>query len=472
MSPAATYLTSRRLRLYPLAILMGATIGWMFFVASSTGLRAVHGGRVGGDLPAFYGAGRIIARTPMALYDPAVLRDAQSDLLPGNSGGWIHFAYPPYVAVAYVPFTWLNFKTAYVVHTLLMVTCVLLALALLRPLLLSLRREFAACAAAALTFYPLFRSIVGGQNTALSLLCAAGAAAMLSRKRDVAAGLWIGLWMFKPQYAIPVGALIAVCGRPRIVVGAVIVSAAWFLVGASVAGWSWPLWWWHAGVLPVAALDAIIERATGVSFPQVAAAAGVPLLGWLGVAATSVFAIVTAWRSRREPLVTVAIGAAACVLTAPHALYYDAGLAVLAFAVAADAAGRRALPVLIASWCVAALQPVRFFPLPADMLVLAVSILLLSRTSLQVFENPTQRVEKHLREVGDERRNLTLVHRSGDCDRVGDEQPDRRRRQHDADDGNQGEQADTDALKAHGTSKATIGTSTCSMTTSTGRLFV
>jgi hypothetical protein len=39
------------------------------------------------------------------------------------------------------------------------------------------------------------------------------------------------------------------------------------------------------------------------------------------------------------------------------------------------------LPVLITSWCFAAVQPVRFSPIPADMLVLAVSIFLLSRAA-------------------------------------------------------------------------------------------
>ncbi len=317
----------------------------------------------------------------MALYDPAVQRNAQSDLLPDNRGGWIHFAYPPYVAVAYAPFAWLDFKAAYVAHTLLMVACVVAALALLRPLLTPLRTEFTACAAAVLTFYPLFRSIVGGQNTAVSVLCAAGAAAMLSRNRDVAAGLWIGLWMFKPQYAIPVGALVAVCGFPRVLIGAGVVGAAWFLIGASVGGWGWPVWWWQAGVVPFAALDAIVDRANGVSFPQVGAALGVPLLGWLGVVATTAFAVATAWRSRREPIIVVAIGAAACVLTAPHALYYDSGLAVLALGVAANIRGRRVLPVLIAAWLLAAAQAVWLLPIPADMLVLAVSILFLSRAT-------------------------------------------------------------------------------------------
>ena len=41
----------------------------------------------------------------------------------------------------------------------------------------------------------------------------------------------------------------------------------------------------------------------------------------------------------------------------------------------------------------------------------------------------------HLREIADERRDLAFVDGVGDGDGVGEEQPDRRRRQHDADEG-------------------------------------
>src|SRR5690349_7044455 len=72
---------------------------------------------------------------------------------------------------------------------------------------------------------------------------------------------------------------------------------------------------------------------------------------------------------------------------------------------------------------------------------------------LQVFQQPAERREEHLRELTHERRDLAFVHGVGHGDRVGDEQPDRGRRQHDADERDEREEADADALQgAHGTS--------------------
>src|SRR2546422_3588681 len=53
-------LTRRRLRLYPLAVLTGAVIGFALFVAASDGLRGPLGGRIGGGLPAVYRGGPLM----------------------------------------------------------------------------------------------------------------------------------------------------------------------------------------------------------------------------------------------------------------------------------------------------------------------------------------------------------------------------------------------------------------------------
>ncbi len=114
---AQTLLTLRRFRLYSLAVLLGVTIGFAFFVVTSNGLQTARGGRIGGDFPAFYGAGKLVRSGQVdSLYDASAQRRAQDGLLPGVEDGWIHFAYPPYVAAAYVPFTFLSFKGAYIVH--------------------------------------------------------------------------------------------------------------------------------------------------------------------------------------------------------------------------------------------------------------------------------------------------------------------------------------------------------------------
>src|SRR6185436_2613230 len=69
-----------------------------------------------------------------------------------------------------------------------------------------------------------------------------------------------------------------------------------------------------------------------------------------------------------------------------------------------------------------------------------------STRRLQVFQDAAERGVDRLGEVAHERRDLALVHGGGDGDGVGDEQPDGRRRQDDADDRDQCEQADPDTL--------------------------
>ena len=84
-----------RLRRLLVAALAGIIIGFVILLATSDGLRTIRGGRIGGDLPAFYGAARIVrAGETQHLYDPATQEAAQKDLLP--VAGRVAFAYPPY----------------------------------------------------------------------------------------------------------------------------------------------------------------------------------------------------------------------------------------------------------------------------------------------------------------------------------------------------------------------------------------
>ena len=376
--------TPRRLRLYPLAALAGITIGFAFFLLTSDGLRTARGGRMGGDFPGFYGAARIVrAGTAQSLYDPAVQRRAQADLLPGVEEGWIHFAYPPFVALAYVPFTFLSFKSAYIVHTILMVLCCSVALALLRGALPTVGRHFVPCLAATLTFYPLFRANVGGQNTSMSLLCAAGAAAALAGGRPLIAGIWIGAWLFKPQLALPVAAIVAI-RYPRVIPGIAIIAIAWYLLGAAVSGPAWPIWWLREGVFPFAAADLNVDRGNGVSFREVAAEIGVPVLGWVLILLTAALAVRGALSAKPHPVVLVGMAAAAAVLVAPHALFYDGGLAALGLAAAGDVVGAALIPYLAAAWIISALQPFReYLPLPPITVVL-VAVLVFAARALNV----------------------------------------------------------------------------------------
>ena len=364
-----------RLRRLLVAALAGIAIGFAVLLATSQGLRTARGGRIGGDLPAFYGAGRIVrsGETPR-LYDEAAQEAAQRDLLPGISGR-VAFAYPPYVALAYVPLTWLPFKAAYAVHAMVMALCVLGSLAVLRPALPAVRAELVPLFAASLLFYPIFRAVLGGQNTPLSLLCAAGVAAALARRRDWLAGVWAGAWLFKPQYAAVVAAMLLVgrIDRRRFLIGFAAVALGYYAVGWILAGWDWPLWWLHhARAFTLA--DYAVDRGNGISFAEVADEYGLRPLGWAAAAATGASALWIVRRSGMHPVSAVAVAVLTAVLIAPHSLYYDGGLAALGL-IAAGSLDRSTFAPIVALWLLSWLQPVRsYLPVPPMTIVAIASI--------------------------------------------------------------------------------------------------
>jgi hypothetical protein len=358
--------SARLLRRGLSAALAGVSLGFAIFVTTSDGLRSSDGGRLGGDLPPFYAAAQIVrAGEARSLYDFDVQQRQQAGLFPDDPGAWLPFPYPPFVAAAYVPLTLASFKTAYVLHTIGMTLLCVLALLLLRTHLPPLDRHFAACAAATLTFYPLLRANLGGQNSAVSLLCAAGAAASLASKRELAAGVWLGAWLFKPQLALPVIVLVALAGYWRSLIGVALVAVIYYLIGAAVMGLDWPARWVLDGLLPYAPVNLQMDRINGVSFREVASEWGAPLVGWVMVALAAALVIRNAWRARQQPLAYVGMVAAAAVLLAPHGLYYDGGLAVLGLAVGAAITGAASMPYLGAAWILGGLQHLRaYLPLP------------------------------------------------------------------------------------------------------------
>jgi len=371
-------LTPRRLRTYPLAVFAGVVLGFLVFLGASDGLRGPRGGRVGGDFPAFYSAAQILRSGHWkGLYDPATLQRAQTEFFPDQPGSWLTFPYPPFVAAAYVPLTLFPFKVAYGLHSLIMAGCCVGALALLGPVLPRLRGSFVPCVAAVLTFYPMFRAVIGGQNAAVSVLCGAGVAAALARKSDVVAGLWLGAWMFKPQLALPVMFVVAIAGHPKVLVGASVTAIAWYLVGALLTEPMWPIWWLRDIIFPYAAVGLSVDRSNGASLREVARELGIPALGWLATGIVVALTLRTVWRTKPAPVVLVGIAAVFAALVSPHALFYEAGVAVLALAASADAFGRPMAPLLCAVWAIAALEPLRIYmPLPPSTIVLLVSLAL------------------------------------------------------------------------------------------------
>ncbi|WP_421122031.1 glycosyltransferase family 87 protein [Aquihabitans daechungensis] len=264
------------------------------------------------------------------------------------------FGYPPHVALLSAPLATLPFRVSWVLTTALMVAAALGALALLRPVLPILRVAWWPCVALSLTFVPLFVGVGLGQNTAVSLLLIAAAWRLFHDDRDAAAGVALGLLLFKPQLAIPLLVFVAAGGRWRAIGSAAVVGAATWVVNAAILGVGW-VGTWLDGLSAFGDIDRASNAVNTISLLGVAdtladgatAAKGAAVV--LDLALVAVVGLLWHRRNREDLTGAMAVAVPAAVLLAPHALYYDAGLIVLTGLVVLGRAPR-SLPLVLAVW--------------------------------------------------------------------------------------------------------------------------
>jgi len=332
----------------------------MVVVAMGSGSSTL-GGRLGGDFPAFYSAGALVAGgNTDNLYDPATQAAEQAKLL-GGEDGFLAFAYAPHVALAYAPLSLVGYRLAYVLHTGLMAVALVLALGLMRPMVGVVDRWFALTVASAIGFYPIFMAVGGGQNTALSLLLLVVVWRSLRDGRDAGAGMAVALLMFRPQYAVPLLGLLFVGRHVKAVGWAVAGIAATWMTDAVLLGPTWLSEWLHS-VGPFVSNDADVNGHNAVSMVGFAQAtlgtdsAIAVVFGTVGSIAVAI-TLARVWRSPSVGLDRqMALTAAGLVLLSPHTMFYDAGLIVITLAVLIDVAPLQRWPLVAAVSAASLLQ--------------------------------------------------------------------------------------------------------------------
>ncbi len=382
--PVPDRASGRRLKLYSRAVAAAVVVAWTLTVLLSSGADTAAG-RLGGDYPAFYAAGEIVADGDWEnLYSPQRQAQAQAALFPGSDNSVLYFAYPPYVASMYRPLAGVDYRVSYALHTLVMVGSVIGALWLLRPAIGGvLKTHFELVAIAALLFFPLFRAVSGGQNTALTLLLLAGVWRGLHERRIVVAGICAGLLLYKPQFAIPLLLLFLLRGHWRATVTGAATGAGLWLLGVATMGWGWLGSWWTE-VAAFAEKDADVNGHNAISWLGFAE-------GVFGASSTTAYLVAgplvlatvaaLAWlwfRGAQGLDQRMALTVAGLVFISPHAMYYDGGLFLLAGLVAVNALGTRAtLPVALVwvlAWSQAGASSVGFAPLFALLLLGAAAL--------------------------------------------------------------------------------------------------
>ena len=291
-------------------------------------------GQLGGDFPAFFAAGDIVAESGYDnLYDPEVQRAAQDGLI-ANEGGYLFFAYPPFVATGY---SWLNplgYRGAYLAQMGLMALAALASVLLIRPMSELVNRYWVAVLAGVFLFQPVLASVIGGQNTTLTMLLFVAAARAEWSGRDILAGVAVGLLIYKPQYGVPLALLTLVSARWRVAAGVGLTWAGAYLAGAAALGLGWVGPWWeqatafrdiNAGVNGhlFVSLPGYVEHLTGIG-------GGAGRLLGLGIGGIGLLGIAWVWRRwTGDPLIRYAVAASGLILIAPQSLFYEAGLAAV-----------------------------------------------------------------------------------------------------------------------------------------------
>lgn len=221
-------------------LLLGSLVVFLNDTESSSQMRR-------GDFPGFFAPAVIVARGMSdLLYDLNTQCLVQNEFWPSFKGEFYIYAYPPFVAWLLQPLAFFDAITAKIIATLLMFGAVLLALYIVRPLVPILRQHTAFGLSLSLLFPPLAGGIFATQNTGLSLLlyvCSFMSLRICNKVGDIIAGVFMGIWLFKPQYAgLMIIASLAI-GRPFVLLGVCIPASIYYGIGVHMHGFLWPLLW-------------------------------------------------------------------------------------------------------------------------------------------------------------------------------------------------------------------------------------
>ena len=358
-----------------------------------------------GDFPAFFSLAAIAAGSePHRLYDFALQREIQNQIWPQLQGALLPGIYPPYVALLARPLVWLGPLWGHVVWGALQLLFLILTARAITRINSSLAKYSVEILAGLLLCAPVLLGVFGGQLIAASMFIYALCFIYQGRRDlrgEIIFGSLIGLWFFKPHYALIMLMLPVIQWRVRVVVTTALVATILYLLGSLVLGLGWIATWCDAltrftpmNIIPNARqMTGLLGAVTGM--PDQANSA----LAWAALALTTALLLRLAFAARQSfskpiglpkflPLFGVTV-----VLATPQANFYDLGLALVAICSVLSLKTQKQL-YLLGIWCGAcglasALRTVTPLPLFLILAALAylVTLLTISLSSLPGLAN-------------------------------------------------------------------------------------
>ncbi len=297
-----------------------------------------------GDFAPFYAAATLLKNpaTASLLYDIETLSEAQKQLWPHMEGVYL-VGYPPYTIALFIPLTLFAPIIAKTLFVLISVIAVIVSALLLVRIFASTRDIKLQTVVAFFCFAPLFHSVFGGQNSAMSLVLLVVTMHFFLQntlRGDLLTGTTVGLWLFKPHFALVVILGLLAAKRFYILPSLLLVAGCYYGLSTYYLGVDWPLLW-LSGLAEFVPHDFSNNAHQMMSLLGVAKALILGLhlnerleslfvgLALVGTASLLVLALRTMYLAPRKPPYqahALALLGNIAILTSPHTLYYDSVL--------------------------------------------------------------------------------------------------------------------------------------------------
>jgi len=291
------------------------------------------------DFTIYYCAGTMV-RDGLGhqLYDGAAQFAVQKKFAPDVPIrlGALPFNHPPFEALVFVPFSYVSYPSAFVAWALANLAMLLSIPSLLPSQLRSLSiYSWPLWMLASLGFFPIFFSLLQGQDAILLLFLYTLAFSALNHNRDTLAGGLLALGLFKPHLVLPFVVLLLAQGRKKVLYGFFPVAAVLGLVSIAAVGWQgmtlYPRYVLHLeGTMAQGAITpSAMPNLRGVVYLLFR---GDAPLAYITLALSVAVIFVAAWQCRApgrhfSPKFSLAV--TATVLVSYHCLGYDLSILLL-----------------------------------------------------------------------------------------------------------------------------------------------
>lgn len=300
---------------------------------SGSGDRGLAGPLKGADFVHFYTLGHLASAQQIdTLYNMKALHDAQVALVPESGPDFYPTVYPPQAALLFAPFSGRSYRPALLMWNVLTIVMYGVIVWSAWKRVAGQLSDRALVLAAAAAFPPFWSLIVYGQITILILAAFWLGWLALERGRAYLAGAAFGLLALKPQFGIPLAAVVLACGEWRMLAGAITSVAAqalliWLALGSSVfAAFARTLriTLTYADWLESKPFMSHSLRALTRLLPNWI---GIPL--WAALVGAVLWYTVKVWKSDAPLRVRLGVVILASVLVNPHVIVYDVTVLIL-----------------------------------------------------------------------------------------------------------------------------------------------